>query len=727
MQIKDGATVISGNLTMSGGCATYTSSALTGGNHTLSLIYGGDSNFLATAGGASVILWSKANTTSNVTFAPVSPVGVGSTVQLIGTVTSPATAVTGFVIGGAGNATFQDNFVDIPGCIGLTVTNGQVTCSVTTAVPPLQAPLIGSHNITLNYLNGDPNFGPSTSPAKASRSTTPSTTTTLSSNASSIALGQSVTYTATVLGTPAASGNPTGSVTFYDAGVTPICAAVAVSAANPAIATCTKTYDASVASLGSGTHQITAVYSPTGNFSGSTSGPVSVTVAKPATAIAQPTSSAGTAIVYGTNTTLSAVVSPTTAVPAYAVNTVQFYDNGIPLGGPQTPSSVTGIATFTTVTPLLAGTHTITAQFLGDANYLASPLSPNLGVTVSKATPSPVTLSAPAPAYIVTYGGLLTTGVTNVPLVGAGVIPTGTVTLSSGGIAIATGTLDGAGNYTFTNVTLPGTINSGAGQNLTVTYNGDANYSTASFVSANGLTVNAATSAAVVTSSPISPVAYGQNVNFTVTLTGPGSPANGTISFTVDGNPINATCTAPTAVVTANVGHCVVAATVANGLGAGSHSITVTNFTEANGNHVMGAVTALTPFVVTPPAPQIVITSNQNPSVYGQAVTFTGTVSGPTGAPAPVGQLQFFDGGGNPRRAAARRHHRRQRGDLHPDGAVRQPADADRRHPRHQRHLRGTHSGQRGGPQLQQRHVADPDAPERVAAGGEPRTQPDGQ
>ena len=67
-------------------------------------------------------------------------------------------------------------------------------------------------------------------------------------------------------------------------------------------------------------------------------------------------------------------------------------------------------------------------------------------------------------------------GVTKAALVGTGVTPTGTISLSSGATALSTGTLDGSGNFLFTGVQLPGTLAAGASQNLTLTYNGDANY-----------------------------------------------------------------------------------------------------------------------------------------------------------------------------------------------------------------------------------------------------------
>ncbi|MCU1239050.1 MAG: Ig-like domain (Group 3) [Candidatus Solibacter sp.] len=616
---------------------------LPGFPQTLTITYNGDSNYSSgNAPGANQINVAQAT--------PVIALGASPNASNFGQ------AVT-FTVTAAPTATFlgqPTGFIDIfdADSVPTKLTTTPIQLSNGSATFQIASLTTGLHHITATY-NGDTNFTTlTTSPALAQTVNAAGTAITLTPSTTNASLNSSVIYSFTVSG---GSAPPSGNVTITDAfGSTAVCANIALVAnpgppANTSSGQCTVTYNGNNTNtaLGAGTHQLTATFASnnTSNWANVTSAVVAVSIGKAPTSVSTPINVGGPAtITYGTNVTFRTVVTPTSANPNYAIGTVQFYDNGAAMGAPVTPSSANGQADFTPALPLVAGTHAITAQFIGDANYAASVASPVLTFTVSKATPSPVTLTNPAPTYITTYGGLLTTGTANVPLVGSGVIPTGTVTLSSGGIVIATGTLDGSGNFKFTNVQMPSAINQGAGQNLTVTYSGDNNYSTATFVSTNGLTVNSATSTAVVTSAPGSPVAYGQNVTFTVTLAGPGNPATGTVSFTADGGAINATCTSPAAIVTANVATCTVAATTANHLSAGTHIITVTSFAEANSNHVLGAVTALNPFVVGSPAPQIVITSNVNPSAYGQAVTFTATVSGPAGAPAPIGQLQFFDG-----------------------------------------------------------------------------------
>jgi sugar lactone lactonase YvrE len=107
-------------------------------------------------------------------------------------------------------------------------------------------------------------------------------------------------------------------------------------------------------------------------------------------------SSAGTLFTYGTLTTLSVMLTPASPTPAYnGTNTLQFLDGATSLGyGTLTPST----GTFTLAGQLLnAGTHIITALFLGDANYNASS-SPPMTIIVNKA-PATVTLGSLSATY----------------------------------------------------------------------------------------------------------------------------------------------------------------------------------------------------------------------------------------------------------------------------------------------------------------------------------------
>jgi hypothetical protein len=88
------------------------------------------------------------------------------------------------------------------------------------------------------------------------------TTTAVTSNHNPAFLGQAVTFTATVSVTAPGAGPATGNVQFKD-GASNIGSSIAVNGAGQAQFT--------TSSLTSGPHSITAVYTPTGNFTGSTS------------------------------------------------------------------------------------------------------------------------------------------------------------------------------------------------------------------------------------------------------------------------------------------------------------------------------------------------------------------------------------------------------------------------------------------------------------------------
>src|SRR6266571_4749872 len=91
------------------------------------------------------------------------------------------------------------------------------------------------------------------------------TTTALASSSNPSVYGQGVTFTATVT---SAAGTPSGSVTFFD-GATPL---------GPVTLNPTGIATFTTSSLVAGSHSITAVYAPSGNFLGSTSSPLTQTV-----------------------------------------------------------------------------------------------------------------------------------------------------------------------------------------------------------------------------------------------------------------------------------------------------------------------------------------------------------------------------------------------------------------------------------------------------------------
>jgi hypothetical protein len=160
--------------------------------------------------------------------------------------------------------------------------------------------------------------------------------------------------------------------------------------------------------------------------------------------------------VYGVSVTFTATTS------ASATGTMLFYDGGLVLG----PGTISGgVATYT-LNSLGAGTHSITASYAGDSNYLAA-VSAAVSQVVTKA---PITLTATSSLNPSNFGQSVTftftaTGVAGLP------IPTGSIAFTDGGTLVASPVLNPSGIATYTTVTL-----SGGSHSLAAVYGGDANY-----------------------------------------------------------------------------------------------------------------------------------------------------------------------------------------------------------------------------------------------------------
>ena len=140
------------------------------------------------------------------------------------------------------------------------------------------------------------------------------------------------------------------------------------------------------------------------------------------------------------------------------------------------------------------------------------------------------------------------------------------------------------------------------------------------------LTINKATPTVTLTSSA-NPTVYGSPVTFTAQTA---VSATGTITF-YDGATIIGTGTLSSGTATFTL----------NSLGAGTHSITASYGGDSN---YLSAVSAAVSQVVTKFPVNITVTSSQNPSNYGQSVTFTFTATGVPGLAIPSGSIAFSDG-----------------------------------------------------------------------------------
>ena len=139
-----------------------------------------------------------------------------------------------------------------------------------------------------------------------------------------------------------------------------------------------------------------------------------------------------------------------------------------------------GTVTYSDTTGFADGSHSITVQYGGDANFVAS-TSNVVALTVGKATAN-LTLT-PSPSSGAVYGGTITlTALLSNQDSGSPLYPSGTVTFYNNGTQIGTGTLAevGGGNTSTYLLTLSGASSLPAGSDsLTVSYSGDSNFNAA--------------------------------------------------------------------------------------------------------------------------------------------------------------------------------------------------------------------------------------------------------
>jgi hypothetical protein len=330
----------------------------------------------------------------------------------------------------------------------------------------------------------------------------------------------------------------------------------------------------------------------------------------------------GTANVGGT-ATLTATLESTGGTPV-AGQTVSFTLDGVYAGTAVTDS--TGLASLSGVpTTALAGTSTgsIVVTFAGSGSNRTATGIGDLVVSQS-ATTTTLTSSA-NPSGV---GNSVTFTATVAPTSGTGT-PTGTVTFLDGTTTLGTGTLNGSGVATF------GTSSLTAGSHsITARYQGDSNFTTSTSTALTQV-VNPATTTALTSSA--NPSVSGQNVTFTATVaptSGTGTPT-GTVTF------LDGTTTLGTGTLNGS-GVATFATTSTTPLSVGTHSITARYAGDANfGSSTSSAVSQ----VVNAASTSTTLSSSATPSVSGQNVTFTASVTATApGSGTPTGTVTFKDG-----------------------------------------------------------------------------------
>jgi hypothetical protein len=529
----------------------------------------------------------SASNTVRVEGLPAAPTGLTAVVQLDPAMTAGAKVALNWT-NNASNATG----VVVERAIGSGAFSELAVLAATDTSYIDQSVLPGAYSYRVHAVNA---VGPSANAGPATVTVAqPASATVVVSNLNPSAVGDGVTFTATV--SPLlATAIPTGVVSFDINGVT---TAATLDAAGVANVTST--------TLPAGTFTITASYGGDAIFLPS-SGSVVQTVDKTATTTVVVSNLNPST--FGQPVTFTATVSPSTAT-----GSVDFSVDG-------TLTSVAlvgGQATYST-SALAVGGHVIGASYGGDTTYLGS-TSTTFTQTVGpvlRATSTVITSNRNPAANL---GQSVTFTATVSPVSGTG-IPGGTVQFTiDGGNVGGVLALNAQGRAAFTTNTL-----AAGSHNVVATYSGSAIFaggSSATFVQV----VNKGTSTTTLTRSRTTSV-FGQSVTFTARVLP--VAAIGTVTFTVDGVagspvPLDATGRARLVTTTLAVGtHTVSAAYGGSGNYAPSTSATLTN-------------------TVTRAASRAIVTTSGTPAGVGTPVVFTTTVTAVApGVGVPTGNVTF--------------------------------------------------------------------------------------
>ncbi len=302
-----------------------------------------------------------------------------------------------------------------------------------------------------------------------------------------------------------------------------------------------------------GTYSIKAQYPGDVSF-GPSAGNVSFSIAKAPTTV-----SAGTftTVEYGNQAEIGAEVV-TTSDGAAPTGTFQFFVDGNPLSGlnlanesapyegaANGKANYAWIDTTSSTTFLSIGNHTLSVTYSGDANY-AGGASPVATVSVVQATPNINDYGVENPGGNSVVVGKSATATATVFGSQAGVPPTGTVTFYDGGVAIPgtvnyTSTSAGGGVASALYATMSVEFSTAGTHQITVSYSGDTNYTSATSSGAQSLVVLGPVSVTPTGSIPIASPGQGGSTTLAVTPNG-GFTGTASLACTPDRTANEATC-----------------------------------------------------------------------------------------------------------------------------------------------------------------------------------------
>ncbi|MBI0295058.1 Ig-like domain repeat protein [Streptomyces sp. PRKS01-29] len=587
---------------LSGNTATtpHTYTGASGSPYTITATYNGDTDFTPSTGTDTQSV-GQSPTTTAVASAP-DPTAVGEPVTATATVTAVSPGA------GTPTGTVTFDFGDGTPTVTQPVSAGQAAATHT------YTGASGSpYAITATY-NGDADF--LTSSGTDAHTVQPAATETAVTTAPDpSAVGDPVTFTATVTAVPPGAGTPTGTVTFDPGdGTPPLTAPLSGDTA-----TATYPYTDTAGSP----YTVTATYNGDTDFTAS-SGTDTQTVEPAATTLT--IASLPNPSTVGQETTFLAKIAPGTPAAGSPTGTVtfEFSDAAPPVTAPVTG----GTAAVTRTNPEVAQSpYTVTATYSGDPNF-----TPSTGADthqVVQAVSTTVVTASPSPSVTGQPVTFTATVAAEPPSSGT---PTGTVTFDFGD-----GTAPVALPLTDTTATTDHAYATAVGSpyTVTVTYDGDANF--VASVGARLHTVDPAATITTITASP-DPSVTGELVTVTVAPTGPGA-GTPTGPVTIDFGDGTPTVTAELVNGTAAVTHAYT--------GTAGSPYTIAAEYGGDGDFAPSENTLV--HAVAPAATTTVVTSSPTSSAVGQTVTLIARVAPvPPGAGAPTGTVTFDFGDGTP-------------------------------------------------------------------------------
>ncbi|WP_430335113.1 beta strand repeat-containing protein [Rhodococcus sp. ACT016] len=575
----DGGTKIGSGQLNASGLATFAWTASTAGARSLQAKYPGSARANASDSAVQSVTVSVPDVATSTTVQAPATAQTGTAVTLTATVTPP---------NASGTVQFKDNGTNIGSPVAVASGTANLQHTFLTG---------GSHSITADFVAGSGFVNSSASAQTVNVSVPDVATTTTVTVPAAAQTGTEVTLTADV--TPNPGG---GTVQFQDNG-TNIGDPVTVSNGKAQLPHSFST---------PGAHSITAVFSGSAGFTGSTSTAQSVTVSAPDVATTTTLTVPPTAET-GQQVTLTANLDPTNAS-----GTVQFQENGTNIGSPVAVSNGAASLQYTFTTP---GSHGITAVFAGNQGFTSSTAAAQT-VTVSNPVVPDVstttTLSVPATAV----KGTTTTLTATVNPTNA----SGTVQFLDGQMPIGS----------------PVTVTNGSAA-LQYSFQNSGNHSiSAVFTGGAGFLNSTASAESITVTDPVVP-----DVTTTTTLTVPATAETGQqVTLTANLDPANAAGSVQFKDGSTNIGGPVAVsdgkATAQTAFtSAGQHSITAV-FT-GNTGFKSSTSTAQTVTVGNAVVQTTLTVSAPSTAQTGSAVTLSAVVS-PANA---SGTVQFTDGGSN--------------------------------------------------------------------------------